>query len=515
MLGIFTRQTGEPHPLADPKAVTQLLAELPARGDMRSLDELAGWMESLVNADGLAPPRLFDIARQLDNAAQAPLRHLTRAYLAAPNPSAPEAQKAGQLCLTYAGFAADVFQLALDGYEAIYVERKNLKVIEPMRPHLPLLLSRLIALRTLGNKWHRYRHEAPPVGYWSAVGRAFLFAETRRIDSESVTLYPASQIVTSPRREYVKAVVLEASSLDSVLPVQIEVAEKLVAHFSPLFVLSRESRRDNIYWVDAASDVAPHRLARLPQDTPGVRLLALGDVPGALAAMTHVVERGELPSEVNLSLFTPKLVLSSLRHLASYWTPKPPVRAHQRHAVASKLIVENGFEVSFERLRGSLSSGADELDFRPSADIWQVGDVSMGGFGARVSGARRPWLRIGALLTMQSEGSDKWMVGVVRRCQRGNDNVTAVGVQTLARQVSCHEFEVSGGVSRGGRERGIVIDLDGSADSVRVILPSATFDLNESYSTSIAGRRVLLSPIELVESGVDFQIGRFRVRYAD
>lgn len=517
MLKIFTRDEHS-HPLADAKELKLVFAGLVAGDPAKSLDELAGWMESVANADGVSPVQMFDIVRQLDDAAQPFVRHLTRDFLA-PSQRTPSAeQKLWQLCVGYWDFTVQAYQAVIDGFLAAASDKAQSKLVEALRPDLPLLLSRHAAAVIARAKWRRFHHEPPLTGTWQALGQNFLLAEARKIDGEAVTLYPLSQIVTTPRREFIKAVALEASSLDSLLPVQIEVAEKLVAHFSPLFVLSRGNRPDNLYWIDASLDHAPQRLARLPVDTPGVRLLAFGEVPASLAAIIRVVERGDLPPELNLAgQYSPRLVLSVLRHLANYWAATPPLRKHQRHAVSSHLSVQHGFEACYSLVGGGAPPADDDaLDFSVPGDAWQIDDVSLGGFGVSVSGGRREWLRAGALIAVKPEQGGGWMLGLVRRVQRQSESQYSVGLQTLARQVACVDLAVAGTPTRTGMsERALLIDQADGADGVRLVLPASTFDLRESYRAWLDGRQALLSPVELLESGSDYQIGRFRLRFAE
>jgi len=513
MLSLFSRD--DAHPLADAKELKRVLAALPVKDEAKSLDELSGWLESLMNSEGLTPAQLFDAVRQVDEAAQVFIRHLTHSYLLPSARSHADDQKLWKLCYGFWENAANSYQRVIGAFQAAEAEKGKAKLAEAVRPQLALILSRQAAAMIACAKWLRFNHEPLPEGGWARLGRNFLFAEAKKIDSEAVTLYPQGQVTTTPRREYIKAIALGASSLDSLQAVQIEVAEKLVAVFSPQFVLSRENRNDNLYWVDALLDQWPQRLARLPKDTPGVRLLAFGEVPASLAAATHQVERGEIPASLNLGgQYTPKLVLSVLRHLATYWTAKPPVRKHQRHTVKNRIRVEHGFEACYLRMQsGTGTEVDDELDFRAPLDAWEIGDVSLGGFGVSVVGPRKAWLKVGALLAMQPDESGKWLVGVVRRLQRVGNNVSSVGIQTLARDARCHELAVAGTASRTGSiERALLIDPEEGVDGVRVVLPAATFDLRESYELSIDGRRALLSPVELLESGADYQIGRFRLR---
>lgn len=517
MLKMFLRDDTPSHPLADAKELRRVLAQLPVKDEARSLDELSVWLESIVNSSGLTPLEMFQIVRQLDEVAQTFIRHLGRTYLAPSQRSRKEEQKLWELCFGFWAALASAYQNVIDAYKVVDADRAKVKQAEATRPHLPLIFTRHAAALIACIKWRHFHHEPQVANVWAVLGANFLFAEECKFDGVAVTLYPLTRITTTPRREYIKSLVFESSSLDSLLPVQIEVAEKLVAHFSPQFVLSRDNRADNIYWVDATRDQGPLRLVKAPQNTPGVRLLGFGDVPDSLAAMTRKVERGDLPTEPGLAgQYTPKLVLSVLRHLGSYWALKPPLRRYQRHVVASRLTVQHGFDACFDRMNGELSfAETDEFDFCSLGDAWQVDDVSMGGFGVSVPGAKRDWLQVGSLLAMQPEGAESWLVGIVRRCQRGADKMSSVGIQTMARRASCHQLVVAGTQSReGSSERAIMIDADDGADGVRLILPPSTFDLRESYSVDLNGRKGHLSPVELLESGSDFQIGRFRLRYS-
>jgi hypothetical protein len=518
MLKMFIRDDDFAHPLADPKELKRVLAGLPAKDYVGSLDELAGWLESVHNASGLTPLQGFEIARQLDEAGQPLLRHLTRVYLSPSQRSRSEEQKLWQLCAGYCVFVADAYQSVIDLFLDVETEKGKSRQADVFRPQLPLVLSRQAAALSTCAKWRRFHHQPPLPGMWSEMGQNFLLAEARKVDGEAVMLYPLTQVTTTPRREYVKAVVLESSSLDSLLPVQVEVAEKLVSFFSPQFVMSRQNRLDNLYWVDAQLDAPPQRLAKVPKNTPGVRLLGLGEVPGALAAITRLVERGELPETLNLGgQYTPRLVLSVLRHLGMYWTAKPPQRKHRRHPVRNRLVVQHGFAACIDRMSG-VAEPAEEVsfDFCAAPDTWLVGDVSMGGFGATVLGPRKEWLRVGALLAMRPEAASNWMLGVVRRCLREDEKTSSVGIQTLARQARCLDLVVTGRANRNGlHELALMIEPEGGEEGVRLVLPAATFDLWESYRAEIDGRSAQFSPVELLESVGDYQIGHFRLHYPD
>ncbi|WP_294244559.1 hypothetical protein [Propionivibrio sp.] len=79
ILNIFSSRPD--HPLGDPKELKRAIAELPLDKSFKAVDEVYGWFESLHQAEGFRVDHLFDVVRQLDEAAQASIRRLSRDYL--------------------------------------------------------------------------------------------------------------------------------------------------------------------------------------------------------------------------------------------------------------------------------------------------------------------------------------------------------------------------------------------------------------------------------------------------
>ena len=72
------------HPLGDPRELKRVIAELPLDNSFRAVDEVYGWYESLMVANDFRIDHLFDVVRQLDEAAQPFIRRLSRDYLHSP-----------------------------------------------------------------------------------------------------------------------------------------------------------------------------------------------------------------------------------------------------------------------------------------------------------------------------------------------------------------------------------------------------------------------------------------------
>ena len=61
-------------------------------------------------------------------------------------------------------------------------------------------------------------------------------------------------------------------------------------------------------------------------------------------------------------------------------------------------------------------------------ESWIVENVSRGGFGATIQDIKGDWLKVGALLSLQPEGAENWVVGVVRRYHRLSEQEAQVAV---------------------------------------------------------------------------------------
>ena len=72
------------HPLADIRQVRDMLAELPANDSVKSLSDITGWLESLVDVDSFKLDRLYEVIDTLDTAAKTPQLRVVQDYLGMP-----------------------------------------------------------------------------------------------------------------------------------------------------------------------------------------------------------------------------------------------------------------------------------------------------------------------------------------------------------------------------------------------------------------------------------------------
>jgi len=485
------------HPMADIKEARKILGELPANDAFRCADELAHWLESVMAEEGFKPEYRAQLVQLLDEAAQIPLRKLAREYLASPRLAKFQEIRLWKAIYEYWRQAARAYAGCVDLYAT------GAKGADALKGSMPLLLAR--ALRSLAAqlKWMHVRYGPVDQSVWGVIAKVYALAESSRLAQSVVTLYPGVPGESTPEKEFLKVVMLAASSPDSLLPLEMELCERLIAHFSASFTLRMDLQPDIAYWIDLATSQAPLRLARPPQHAPSLRFFAAGKALQELETLIAAVKStGSVPAQVNLGGSYPaEIVLDVLNHLALYWSPKPPERRHQRHRVKSRLNVVHGFD----GVLGVFGAGPGD---NAEMETWIVEDVSAGGFGAGIPEIRGDWLKIGCLLGLQPEGGDTWVLGVIRRLQREIPQKGSVGIQTIARSADLVRLSVSGGA---GDETGILVG-DGSEPpgEARVLLRAGVFVPGRNMEYQKGEMTCLLMPQGAVERGEEYEVVRFR-----
>ncbi|HTZ00506.1 MAG TPA: hypothetical protein VMB75_11750 [Rhodocyclaceae bacterium] len=490
-MGLFSAKPD--HPLADAKEAKHALAELPAQEPAAAADSAAAWLESLVATDGFQLDHRLDLVLRIDEAVLPQLRRLVRDYLTQPRLTRGVEHKLWQVNRGYWAWLVDAYE------DVIARAAADPKAMEALKGHLALLYARL--LHAYGNrlKWDQFRYGPIDNGLWLACGRSYLAAAQAKLAQQAVTLYPNA--ASTPEAEYLKVLIFQASSMDNLLPIEIEVAERLIAHLLPRFTLTDQVRPENVYWFDAGKALPPTRLAKLPEITPTLRFFTTGQALEALAALrAKTVQAGEVPADVNFGgQYAPRIILPVVDHLATCWAPKPPMRNHDRRRIKSRIGVIGGLKAMHQKLL------RDDRDGE-AGESWLVDDISMGGMGAQISAHGSDWARIGAFLAMQPEGGSNWLVGVIRRFTRESDAVAAVGIETLSKAP-----RAAVGDSRGLQTEVILLDPLVAGDSVRVLLADMAWEDDIPLQLNLDGQWYQLSPQGLLESGADCAVGRYKV----
>jgi len=492
------------HPLADPKEARKILEAAAAEDSFKALEELGHWFESLAGTEGFKPEQRAQLCLQIDDTAQAHLRKLSREYLSAARPSKFQENRLWGANHGYWQRAAVAHAGCVEALAA------TAKGFDALKATAALSCAR--ALRALAQqiKWQYMRYGPLDDTLWQLAGRLYAISEQHGFAQHRVTVYAATPGESSTEQEFLRSVMLSASSPDALLPLETELAERLIAHFSPCFSISPIHQADTTYWIDLAAAQPPQRLARPPQPAPTLRFFSASGASQELQALVGRIKlNNAVPANVNLGgSYEASMVLDVLDHLALYWAPTPPERKTQRHRVKTRLAVVHGLEA----VLGTLGM-SDSLDFgATAAESWIVDNVSAGGFGALVPHIQGEWLKIGCLLGLQPEGGDNWLLGIVRRFSREAPQQGSVGIQTLARSMVAARLVIAG-----TEESGIVLDAQGieTATEAHVLLKPGIYVPGQNMEFEQGGKQLLLLPLGLSDSGDDYDVVRCRPMVRD
>lgn len=466
---------GKPdHPMADRKEAARLLGELPAQ-DLKALEELWHWNESLSSAEGFKPEERAQRFALVEEAAQPRLRKVAKDYFASVR-SAKGSR--GQESLVWTR-VHDYWRLTGQALA---------KAIDPAKPQPATVVG---AMRAFAQqlKWQQLRYGPIDLSVWGQMNRIYLVAETRGI--------------AEAKTEYLKAAMFSAASPDTRPAAELELAERITGELAGAFTISNAPSPELPYAVDLAQPAPPTRASRAKPGA-GARYFGAGSALGVLQNLSErLLAKREIPLELKPQPEDdPDTVLAVLRHLSMYWAPSAPERKHKRHSVQSTLKVAHGFDGVIEALGGDPD---DSLNFgaKVAGDEWAVDNVSAGGFGALVPQAKSDWVKIGALVAAQPEGGVNWLVGTVRRVARVSKDELRVGVETLSRTPAPTRFALR----NLQQVQGVLLPpVAPAAGDAAIALRAGAYTRGENLETNAGGKHRIYMPQGVAERGDDYEI---------
>jgi len=376
--------------------------------------------------------------------------------------------------------------------------------------HLVIRLLRAYQSRL---KWDWFRHGPHSLGFWETIGHAYLYAMQEGVHQRFEKVYPGSAEPTSVEREYLRILMLQASSLDRLLPLEIRIVEEVVDHFLPDFSFSAKRLEGHTHWVDAARRRPPARLMGEKMETsPVQRFFGPGAALSGLAEVADCLRQGEAAPQFRITrYFSPRVILPVLQHLTTYWAPTPPRRRYTRYQAQSRMAVISGLTQINLHLCGAAAEalGVNE-NSEPRRCEWMIDNISRDGIGAQLRLATSrvtEEVRIGTLICMRPEGVNQWLVGVVRRFSRETEEHGLVGIETLTRAPLLTEVDCGG-----QREQALLLNKPRLGRTVRLVLRAGTGLCTKApLLLPVEGKTAHLINGKLVETGIAFDIARYRV----
>ena len=498
------------HPMADAKQVRQIIAELPANDPGKALQEITEWVESVNQTDGFKVDRRFENLDLLDSAAKNHQRKLSQDYLSMPR--LPKFQE-NKLWNSVSGF----WRALGDGYIlCVDLNEGGAGGATAVRKSLPAIIARALRVLTLQLKWLLLRYGPVEPRLWGELARLYQIAEHKRFSDARIAVYPGAHGESTIKQEFLKSLMLAASSTDGLAPLKQQIAERAVAQFAAAFRLSRKPEGCN-YCFDLTVPKPPVRLFQGVKEGPNIVFFGAGDALAQLHRVTaQVVQSGAIPGEINLGgAYEKDVVISTLKHLEHYWSDTPPARISERRKSSARITVVPGLAEIIGVLDPAIS---DALDFsqEQSAESWIVENVSDGGYGAIIPAVKADWIKVGALIGVQNEGKSYWGVGMIRRISRDERQQRRVGIQLLSKIAIPIKLARSSTASgfNAGREPGSAILLSTAPDGhgeVGVVMREGIFNARDSLEMMVREKTYLLMPSRMVEGGEDFDWAKFKV----
>jgi hypothetical protein len=491
------------HPLVDPKQARALIAALPAYDYLKALDEITGWLESLVSADGFRLDRLFELTDLLDSAATNHHKRLVREYL-----GTSRQQKFQEVKLWTRGFD---FASALSNVYLSCVTRYQNRAsgASVLKKHIAVVTAR--ALRALGLqlKWTMLRYGPFDPKLWTAVGELYRSAESSDIADIHLPIYSGAQGSGTIREEYLKILMLCSSGADVLPPLKQELAERVVAYFAPLFEVASTAFPGALYCFDAAGARPPTRVKGDDTLVNHPNYFGPGDAPVKIAKLIAVIARtGIVPASLNFGPHcSVDTVVGLLRHLAAYWTDTAPPRVFPGRATTARINVVPGYMALLDELE---RDEVNALNFTESnTESWVVENVSDNGYGALVPASHTDWIRVGEIIGVQVEGGKQWGVGLVRRVARDEQRQVRVEIDIISPRVVEVRISQPGGC---GSESAIL--LSGTPDAngeIGLVMRAGRFDPNTNIEVNGRTKSYVFVPCRLIDSGDDFDWAMFKI----
>ncbi|MGH8642376.1 MAG: hypothetical protein ACRET6_11725, partial [Burkholderiales bacterium] len=334
-----------------------------------------------------------------------------------------------------------------------------------------------------------------------------------------VLVYPGEPARSSVQREFLRAVMLAASSPDGLLPLHQEIAARAIAHLAGAFRVST-TPEGCTHCFDLALTKPPLRLFQEVQPTEPLRYFGAGEALAGLEQLAAQISSGGIPEDFHLAgTYEPELVAAVLGRLAHLWSLAPSVRGTERRQTASNATVVTGPKELLSTLR---PSGGENLDFgqQKSADSWIVDNMSDGGYGAIIPPQTGEWVRVGALVGLKSETSESWAVGLIRRITIDEHKQRRVGIQLLTKAAVSFALSMADSMTsldfNLSTEPGILLDgLPDSEGEVGVLLCTGVlngvFKPRDKLELKSPDQTLRVRLAKIVEAGEGFDWAKFKV----
>lgn len=515
-------------PLADGKSARRWLADLPANDSVKALAELAAGLQAVSEREAARLSDRLDVIMQLDEASIGHRNRLAREYLSQSRlPSYRE---------NALWFSIYQFWSALAGaYMSCLDQAQTKKGVHLAPERLLVFIVRGLHAGRHSLKWRFLRYSVVEPSQWRSVARFLVVAENNRLGASMQALYSAAPTQTSPQHELLKLVLLGVSAMDSLLPVQTEIASRLIDGVIGLCDWTEHQSPQMAFCYDLVGERAPMRVQGAPPDSGVWRFFSGVRALEKLEMIAADAERGVLSSGLHLGGDYPlSQVALVAEHLRRYWTHPAPERRAERTTSYQRIEVVHGFsqvvrhfihldQKSVQRDDGAPVSDEELIEIKavdtiPGAgdsanplynsgvagmgglESWVVQNVSTSGLGALIPRVTGDWLQVGQLLALAfQESNSAWKLAVVRRLHQTAQGQIYVGLEILAQRVQSARLSLPGMVLQ-DEEYALILD-DTETSELKLLTRVGTLGASGTAQIEAKGRFAVRTRCWLEKSG--------------
>ncbi len=501
MLGIFGKKSD--HPLADIKSAQQVLEEIPKNDALNALQDLTGWIESIVEqADDFRLDHEFAVLRMFDEAAQPHLHKLLRDYFSVQPLSKFQENRLWTLLNSYFTHTEAAYHDVLMRY------RKGARGASSIKSERALLGARGITALSGRLKLSVARYALVDPVLWNHLADFYGHAETHGYQNNNVVMYTPVPGATSVQREFAILLTWYGVSAGVLSPLQEHITERLIAFAGQGLVVELKYNGSGLFAFDLSQPTPPMRVTSDSTVHPALRFLVVDEALNLLSGLIKTLEKGIVPDGVNFysASYDADSVRDTARRLVEGLTQPLPTRRNPRRKINVNLKVANGFFKMLEQTDVGLNFSQDT-----GGGTWDVEDISATGFRSVVPISRADGIKIGSLVGSKPENVQNWGAGIVRRLSRDEKNNLHIGVEVLSTQIV--GVSLTDRIHAADGEAQVALYLNRPTDTsgeAWLLMRPDTFSTNHSLNMELAGKSYLLLPLALVESGDDYDLARYR-----
>lgn len=511
------------HPLSDGAAAAALLQELPFGSPAKVVAESGAWLESVEAETSFTRAHRLHVVSLIDEATRPSVDELVLRYagigIAAPGQAAD-----WRALMSYLDRLGAAYRAVIHGLEEPRAASLGASV--------PVALCRLTRTLACSMKVSWMRYLPPDRASWEGLVQAYRTAQAHDCADTLVMAYPTDAGRTCALHEFTVAAMFAAASPESLNPRRVELVHRIASSCRAAFTVGLGNQDGwKHYLMNLDQPGAP---ARVPEQLAAGEAWMYFHAEKVRAHLQALLEASRnAPGGITDEQFGAEFASSekqhAIEHVLRFWDDSPPARREPRMRINTKVQVEFGVQGVREALESAeahtvtkvaivmegLAPGETQAEAGREAVApiaWTLTDYSARGIGIRCP-RRLERLRIGSVIGVRLERSDKWCVAIVRRLRTDARNQTDVGAEVLTKAAELVTLEglasagTVSGLNGGGslvRSRALLLPED-SQHHIRGSLlfepgtnvPGQTFVLQQGDST----RRVRLHEAQEILDG--------------